>query len=508
MMKKRNFADNAVKTATLMMILTLVSKLIGFVRELVIAGSFGTSYVVDAYVMAQSIPGVLFGGVLAAIGTAYTPTYSRIRETRGAGRGDRFTSQILTLTAALAAVVFVFGAGFSEQLVTVFAKNFSPEAARLTSFYLKVTFSYAVFSCAVSTLTAYLQYNGRFLSPILGGYIYNAGIITVAVISAKTDARFLAFGMLLGYLLDLLFVYAAARGDGYRYRPGLSLNSDIRQTFRLAVPSFFGASLYSINTFVDKTLASGLSEGSVSALNYGTLLIGLITGLTTTIITTILYPRLAQAINQDDMETGHALVEKSTSAIMAVAIPFCLGGLAFSQEIVQIIYERGSFDAASTALTSGAFSFYILAIPFSGISDLYTRVYYSLRDMKTLIFCSAVGISVNVGMNLLLVGSLEHRGLALATSLAAVANMTALAVSLGRKRPELFAFPARGKLLRITLSAVLSVGTALLVYRLLQQIWLPRVVYLGLAVLSAVPVYLGLLALMKVEEVSLLKKLL
>lgn len=508
-MKKRQSTDNVMQTAAAMLCLTLVSKAIGFGRELVLAGAFGTSYVMDAYVLAQTIPTVLLGGVLAAVSTSYIPVYSKIRESRTERDGEGFTCGIINLTLFLALIIFILGAVFSDQIIAAFAANLAPQTAQLANFYLKVAFSYTIFSSTLAILESYLQYNGRFLTPIIGGYFYSIGIIVMAIVSARTDVRFLAFGVLLGHAMHFVVAYTAARWAGYHHRLEVprEYGGDLKQTLQLAVPMFFSSSIYSLNSFIDKTLASRLMEGSVAALNYGATLVTMITGMTTTIILTILYPKLAQAYNQNQRETYQGLVQKCSSILLLIGIPFMLGIMAFSQQVVQILYERGSFDAESTGLTGEAFFFYGVGIVFVILADFLARLYYTMQDTKTPILCSAISISVNIAINLLLIDVMAHRGLALASSIGAVVNVFFQSLFFRKKAPDLRVFPPRGKILRILLTAAVSVGAAMATYRLCGLIWMPRMVQLGLAVLVAGLVYLPLLKILKIEEVDLLKTL-
>ena len=136
MKSNASFGNTMIKTATVLVVMTLLSKLLGFGRELVIASAFGTSYVVDAYVLAQSIPGILMGGILTSIGTAYIPVYSEVTETLGQGNGNRYTSRILNLAISIALVVFILGLLFSNPIAACFTAKFSEEGHHLTVFFL------------------------------------------------------------------------------------------------------------------------------------------------------------------------------------------------------------------------------------------------------------------------------------------------------------------------------------------------------------------------------------
>src|SRR5665648_500118 len=177
----------AAHTFMFMAALTLISKLLGFVREMVMANFYGTSYIVDAYVMSTAIPSIIFGGIFGAVATAYMPTYSIIKEQKGKVEGDRFTSQIiLSLLASAVGVVF------SDQIVRLFASGFTGETANLTSFFVKITFAYVIFTSTANILDAYLHYKGIFLKPIISTYFQNFAIIGVIITSVYTSHYVLA----------------------------------------------------------------------------------------------------------------------------------------------------------------------------------------------------------------------------------------------------------------------------------------------------------------------------
>lgn len=498
----------AAQTAVLMAILTLVSKLLGFVREMVIAGFFGTSYIVDAYVMAQTIPGMLFGGIFSSIGTAYLPTYSKINEEKGEEAGNRFTSQILNIATIFAIIALVIGMLFSDQLVSFIARDFPQKTAELTSFYLKVTFGYTIFTCSINMLDKYLQYKGSFLKPIVAGYFQNFGIIAGAVIAAFTSHYYLAFGFLFGYALRFIMILVGTFRKGFKYSLDLNFGEPAQQIMILSVPVFIGSSISQLNGFIDKSLASSLQEGSVAALNYGMLLVSLITGLTSTIIATIMYPKITKAMNEGNWEYFNSAVEKALIVVLLISVPFGMGAMAFADEVVQVVYERGAFDATATALTGGAFFYYALGLPFQAINAILTHVYYSMRDMKTPIKCAAAGVIVNISLNLALIGSMQHKGLALATSMAAIVNVLLLGVMLMKKYAHVKVLKEKSKVVKIVIAAGLSVLVAVVFYNIISvAIWMPRMVYLGLAVAGAGVIYVMFLFLARIDELEIFLEL-
>ena len=499
----------AAQTAFFMAILTLISKLLGFIREMVLAGFYGTSYVTDAYVLATNIPNMIFAGIFAAIATAYMPLLSDKIEKSGQQEANRFTSQIINIMLVVSAISSLLGILFSDQIVMIFASGFEGETAQLTSWFIKVTFSYAFFTSTSGILQTYLQYRNVFLSPIVAGYFQNFIIIGIILFSAAYGHIYLAFGLLIGNAVRALIIYLVSKKHQYKYTFDFQLNEPIRHVFALALPTFIGGSVSQINNFVDKTLATGLAEGSASALNYANLLILLVTGLTASIFATILYPKLTQASVLKDNQRFGEIVGSGIHLIGMVGIPFTLGAMVYSEQVVQIIYERGAFDPAATSLTSSAFFYYGVGLFFVALVPFIGQMYYSRKNMKTPMLIGLVSIVIGVVLNLILVQYMAHDGLALATSIATACNACFLYIGFKRFYPDIPMFASGKKLFKILFASIVAVGVSYLFYYFVgNAIFLPRMVLLGLTVILAALLYLALLILFKIEEVKYIKQIL
>lgn len=503
---------NVAQTAFLMAVFTLISKLLGFVREMVLAGFYGTSYITDAYVMSITIPGIIFGGILGAITTAYIPIYSKIREQEGEREGKIFTDRIMTTLYLVSILVCVIGIVFSDQVIAIFASGFEGETASLTSFYIRITFCYLIFISSTGVLGAYLQYKGIFLPQIAAGFLQNIVIIVTIITSAYINNYYLAFGILLGAAANFTVTTIVASKNNYKYTMDIGINVSTKEILRLALPVFIGSSVVQINTFVDKTLASGLTEGSVAALNYAMLLVTMATGLTTTILVTIIYPKISKANSLQDYDLFNDILGRASTVIFIISGPLTLGAMVYSNQVVQIVYERGAFDPIATAVTSSAFFYYALGLPAITLIAFLTHIYYSLHDMKTPIAYGIISVIINITLNLILIKPMEQGGLALATSLAAYANTTFLYMGLKSKYPHISLIRSRKKLLIVVLASILSVGASMILYYMvimsLQHIIPARILQLGIVVAFAGLIYLGLLKSFKIEEVNLIKQIL
>lgn len=509
MVKESKSRKNVVETAFIMALLTLVSKVIGFLREMAMATFFGTSFVVDAYVMAIAIPGILFAALLASIATAYMPLLSERIEKSGRDAGDIFTSQIIRILLAVSAVVFILGLAFSNELVSVFAPGFKGETVALTSFFLKITFSYLIFTSITGILDSFLQYHNTFIPQILFGYVQNIILIVVIIVSSYTSYYFLAFGMLIAYIFRFIAISFLAKSIGYNYsRNRENFRNTIKKIMALGIPVFIGSGMGQINVFVDKALASGLPEGSIAALNYANILNTLVMGLSVTVLATIIYPKLTRAIAQEQFSQFGIIMQKGLAIAVMIALPFSLGSMIYSEEIVQIVFERGAFDISATSLTAGAYFFYSIGIVFKSVNLLIVRGFYALHDMKTPMLIAGVGVAVNITLNLILIDSMAHMGLALSTSIAASTSSVLLIITFNIKNKKLANLVSPKKYVKIILVALISIGISKLVFELLiNSFWMPRIIYLCIAVFVAACIYWLLLKVLKIEEIELVEVL-
>jgi len=497
-----------VKTAAFMAILTLVSKCIGFLREIVMANYYGTGTVNDAYVMAENIPNYLLAALVSAVGAAYMPTFSRKYELEGPEEANRFTSSLINMLVTVCCAIVVIGEIFAGNIVKLFAPGYSAEAQALTTVFLRMMFAVAVLGIFITIFGAYLQYRGCFLPQIIFGYIQSISIIAVILISVRTTYLILPLGLIIGYLLRSVFSIKLAHDNGYRYVPDFSFGPAIKEIAIMAVPVFIGGYVSQINSFIDKILASNLAGGSVSSLNYAYLVLGVITELTVTVIATIAYPKFNQAVALRQYDRLSETSESAINLAAIITIPFTFGCILYSEDAIQVLFERGAFDEAATALTGTALRFYAITLFFAGTARIITYIFYSMKDMKSSLYCSLVSVAVNITLNLLLVKRLGVAGLALATGLASIVNCVLLFFVFRRKNSGIRLLRSKRKLLLMVLFSAVSVGASYVFYIFAAPyISIARMVRLGLAVLLAAGVYLLLLYLARFDELQLLRGL-
>ena len=498
-MSKRNIAI----TAGLISLLTLVSKCIGFTREMVMAGYYGTSEIADIYVLSNTIPTSILGSVFMAIATAYMPL---LAEKDKKGEADRFTDQVITIMNIFALASVVLGCLCSGWLVRLF--GYSGDAAKLAEFFCRIAFCFVLFSSVTQIQTSYLQYKGVFLPQIIAGYTLSASIIVFIILSKKVSIYLMPFGYMVGYFLQMSLQGLFTRRAGYRRRIDLSLGQTAADIARFAPMVFVGSMVTYINQFIDKMFATSLSEGSVSSLNYAALVQSMIISVTSMVITTIIYPELTRAAANGEFKAFESMLRRGVSLMIIITVPFSFGIIAFHDEVVQVIFERGAFGSTSTGMTSSAFLYYGLGIVFVALNTLVIQAYYSLKDMKTSVWCGMLGVAVNISMDWLLIKFMGNAGLALASSLAALVNTCTLILFFRKKNPDIQIMESGKKLAVVVAASGAAVVAARLLYSVMEYaIWMPRICYLFIAVAAAGAIYAALLWALKIEEMEMLKRM-
>ena len=527
----KRFFGASMTTAQVVMImavLTLGSKLLGFIREMFQAAYYGTTYVTDTLDIATAIPGMIFAGVLGATATSYIPLFSKKKEEEGEGAANLFTSQTINILLIFSVASSLVGILFSSQLVTLFTMpeswppgnpglfggigwflthGWTGERASLASFYVNITFSYCLFTSVAGISEAWLRFKNVFISPIIAGYAISLMAVIFIIISHRIENPYiLVIGTLAGTAIRSVVICIIAGRKGYPYRPDFHMSRTVRQIFALALPVFLGSTASQINIFVNKALASGLQTGSIAALNYASLLIGLLTGVSSFVISTALYPKMAEAYAQKDEPRFTEIFTTGLNTIIIIGAPFTLGALLYSRPLIQIIYERGVFHTGSTVLTSTALFYYGFGLIFAMLQTFLIQAYYSRHDTKTPLITSALMVAINVASNLLLVRSLAHGGLALGWSIATFASSVMLLAVIRKRTPAILNKALVIKGLLISLAAAVSVGASYPFYIFVGDIFatlgwnMPRTLLLFLTVMVAAAIYIILLRLLKTEE--------
>ncbi|BCS81089.1 hypothetical protein CaldiYA01_10490 [Caldicellulosiruptor diazotrophicus] len=283
-------------------------------------------------------------------------------------------------------------------------------------------------------MQGFLQSNENFVVPVLVGLPFNAIIIFSAFLKKEFDIYGVAVAFVLGYLSMVLFQIPFAIKKGFKFKLDINLRDPyIIKLFKLVLPVFIGSSVMSLNSFVDRYLASFLPEGSISALNFADKLNGVVYSIFSGSISAVIYPYLSRFFSTEKKEDFKKYLVLSINSLILIMVPITTMVLVLSHEIVQFVYERGAFDSRSTYLTSSALIFFSLGYLGYAIREILSRTFYSIQDTITPMKNGILAVAINIVLNIILVKYLKHKGLALGTSIVAYVSVFLLMRSLFKK---------------------------------------------------------------------------
>ncbi len=485
------------------MVLTIFSKFIGFFRDITLSYFYGASGVSDAYLISLTIPTVIFGFVATGISTGYIPMYSRIEEKDGKRASKDYTNNLLNILFALATVVVIAGLVFTETLVKLFASGFTGDILELATTFTRISIVGIYFTMAIRILSAYLNMKKYYVVPTLIGLPLNIVLIASIVLSDRYDfILLLAIGNVVAIIVQFVILLYFAYRKGFRYQFIFNLKDQhIKNMLFLAIPVIIGSSVNQINKLIDRTLASQISVGGISALNYANTLNLFVQGVFVVSISTVMYPLISKMASKGNLDGLKKALAQAITGINLLVIPATVGSLFFAEPIVTLLFGRGAFDEQAIAMTSAAFFFYSIGMIGYGLREVLSRAFYSMQDTRTPMINAAIAMLLNIVLNFILSKYLGIGGLALATSIAAIFGTFLLYISLRKKIGPLDMKNISMPFVKISLASLAMGGSAKLLYEFL----LPAAglnLSLITAILFAGAIYFVLVSLMKIEDVD------
>lgn len=415
---KTKTLNGIVKATGIITILTIIGKILGFGREAVIASFFGASYQTDAYFIASIVPTLLFAAFGTAISLGIVPLYVEEKK-----KNEQKAKQIISTLGTYFILISLFLTGlsmvFAEEITRILAPGFNNEEIELTTRLTKIMIPSFVFLILASIATGVLHANKKFTLASLKVVPHNLIIIlTVIFFTDRFGIEGLAYGTLIGFLSQYIIQYPQTKK--YIKVVNFSLlkyKEELLKSLKIMFPIIVGSVVIQLNSVVDRMIASGLEEGSVSALNYSSRLMWLPLSIIIMSLITVLYPTIVDYA-KDKAKNFFNVSLKGLNTIIYSSIPFTIVMMICSEEIVSIVFERGSFDEKATFMTSYSFYFYTIGMVFIGTREYLTRCLLALEDTKIQMYSSVIAVGFNIVLSIYLSKLFEHGGIAFATSIA------------------------------------------------------------------------------------------
>lgn len=422
------------KTALYLMVLTIFVKLLGFGRDMALSYFYGASKISDAYLISITIPTIIFAFVGTGIATGYIPMYHTVEKEKGTEAADHFTSTIINFVLIIATVIVMVVLVFAEPIVRLFASGFDGDTLRLAVSFTSFSILSVYFYGLVFIFNGYLQVKNNFVIPTLIGLPLDLLVIVSIFISTRTNILVLALGTVIAVAFEVVLLVPFAYHKGFRYRLKLEAKSPyLKRIIFLAIPVIIGASVNEINVLVDRTMASQIAVGGITALTYANRLNLFVKGIFITTIATVIYPMISKMATQNNMHGLKRTVSGAVNSISLLVLPASVGAMVFARPVVSLLFGRGAFDEQAVEMTAGALLFYSIGMVAVGYREILSRAFYSFQDTKTPTINAAIGMVMNIILNLILSRIMGISGLALATSVSAIITSLLLFVSLRKK---------------------------------------------------------------------------
>jgi len=503
------------RTAGGVSIATLISRIMGLVREMVFAKYFSV-FATDAFFAAFRIPNLLRDLFAeGALSAAFIPTFTDYSQNKGKEEAWRLANiviNLLMIVLSILTLAILFGA---KYLVYFLVSGYSkiPGKIELTQQLTQVMSPFLLCVALAASVMGILNTHGRFFIPALAPAFFNVSSVVAGLFLAPHMHRFglepivaMAIGSLIGGALQLYVQLPSLYRCGYHYQSVMQWSHPgVKHIFSLMLPAVFGLAATQINILIDNQLASYLGDGPVSWLNYAFRLMQLPIGIFGVAIATVNLATISKRVAADDLEGVRSNLVDAIKLAAFLNIPATLGLIFLRYPIVQLLYERGRFQPAYTIYTGDALFCYSLGLYTYSMVKIVTPVFYALRDTRTPVKYAVYVILAKIAVNLALIRQLGFVGLALGTSLASLLNMLLLFHALQKKIGNFLDRDLYSTLIRITIASTVMGAGAWAIHHWISGLFpathlLNRALNLSVSMTGALVVLFVASHLLKIEQ--------
>ena len=425
------------KNATTIGIATIVSRVLGYVREVLMASVFGTSLFTDAWLMASVLPNLLFGALYGAVSNLIVPLYLEAKEDSRRKSADQFLQEIFTLLTVLAVVMSIAAYFGTPLIVRGIAPGFHGLQYHLTVTMTRIMLPTFLFWLWAGLFSALLQSLNIYGPPAWAPVLLNIVRITFIILLGRIiGIEGVAWGFTVGVGLQLVILIRGISKCQLQLRFRWSMrHTSTKKFIRLSGPVIFTSLTGAMGVIVDRIFASSLPIGTIAALNYSFLLVQVPIGLLIAPLVTPTFTRLSQRAVKGDRDAWTKVLLRST--FLLTTVMFVITGFIFftSTRIIRIVYQHGMFNSTSTALTSSILPYFAIGLIPMALNQLLLKALVSLQKTNSLVLLTIMATMTNITVDAILVHVMQGRGLALGTALAQLVSAMGFAYILVRYKP-------------------------------------------------------------------------
>lgn len=500
---------NLIKNTLYVMILVFLGRLMGFIREAIIASRFGTSFSSDLYAFSLGIHEMFFSSLGGAIGILFIPKLAEYIENGDKQDTVYFVNNTLNIIVTTGLLLGLLGIFFSKNIILLsapgFATNYSAEDFKLAINMTRLVFLSSTLISLQYFLTAVLQSHKEFIIPGYIPILYNMVVILYVVFGMKYfGISGLIFSLTVAYVVEVVAQVPKYRRLGYKYRFIINLkDKNIKMLGILAIPVIVGTSISQLNFFISRMLASTLGEGMMATMNYANKLNLLIYSVVGTTIASIIYSSFSTLSAKKDVKGQKILLERVINTTNLIMIPAAIGLVILRVPLIDLVFRRGAFTESDVKLTAVVLLCYAPSMVAYSIRDILNRFFYSIKDTKTPAINSIISVIVNIILSVYLIKIMRLAGLALSTTISSILTTVLLMLSLAKK----VKFNLKNILNSFKKTCFASIVMGLCVYLVhyilvtyLTSTKYRNVIDLSICSLVGICVYILIISLLKIEE--------
>lgn len=503
--------NNATKTISIVMIVTLIGKVLGLYRDRLLAIHYSVGMEANAFFTASRIPRVFFDAVFAsAIAACFIPVFSEYLEKKGKKEAFRFAGNFITVMALLTAALTLLGMAFPQALVAVFADYADPRTTALAASLTRIMFPTVLFSGIAFSLVGVLQAQDHFTAPALMSAASNLVIILYfLLLDSKLGIYGLALAYLAGWLLQGLIQLPPLVRLGYRFRPDPNFRSEgMKKVFALMGPVMVSTWVQPINLVINSRFGSRLYDGAgVAALEYSTNLYLVIAGTFILSITNVIFPRLSRLTAGGQQGQFRDTIRQTVHSSLFFVLPMSAGLMVVARPLISFIYGGREFGGFATQITSTALVWVSLGMAGYALQNILSRAYFAKQDGRTPLVAGALSIGVNILLCALLMDRFQVAGLALASAVSSTVYALLLLLPMERRGEGVL---DRDMVLDLVKMAAAALAMGLCAHLVLTGLTpllpggkLGELLCLGLCALAGVAVYFLLALVLGLQEARL-----
>lgn len=502
-------SNQAVKTVSLMMMITLVGKVLGLVREQFLAALYGNTAEAAAFATASLIPRTFFDAIFAsAISASFIPIFNECLKKKGRDEAFRLADSFITLIGLVTVAMMAIGMVGAEPLVKLFAGGLAPETIALSVNLVRMLLPTMLFTAIAFSFVGILQSLDEFNVPAAISVASNSVIILYYVFfNSKFGVYGLTIAFLIGWAMQALVQIPSLWKNGYYYRPRFAFRDEgIRKIGKLMLPVMVSTWIQPINFMINNHYASFLENGdqSVTGLNYANTLYTIVVGVFVLAIANLIFPRLSKISSEGNEKEFGQTLGQTLRSMMFLLVPMMVGLMALSEPIVRLVYQRGEFDETATAITSTVLFFFSLGMIGYGIQAILSRAFYAKQNGKLPFYSGVISIGVNLGLCVLLMKPMGVGGLALASAISSITAATILFIPTMKQYPEVLNKKTIVALGQMALSALAMVVLVVASYNFLSvrcgDTLIARLLLVGIPAMVGVISYMVFTYLLKIDE--------